>query len=117
MANAFTEGMFNTNIVEFLTGRVNGQFRPGTDGSHILTLPELLGFGPGGVGGNFGSMKGHTSLQESLMTNLRKNGPKMFASIVVIPMAAGVVVKMLRKPVILPANRLLKSTGLDVKLG
>ena len=117
VANAVTEGMFNTNLVEFLTGRVNGKFAPGADGSHILTLPELLGFGPGGVGGNFGAMKGHTSLQESLMSNLRKNGPKMFASIVVIPMAANVVKKVLRKPVLLPANRLLKQTGLDVKLG
>lgn len=109
--------MFNTNLVEFLTGRVNGHFRPGADGSNILTLPELLGIGPGGVGGNFGQMRGHTSLQESLMTNLRQNGPKMFASIVVIPMAANVVKKVLRKPVLLPANRLLKQTGLDVKLG
>jgi hypothetical protein len=30
---------------------------------------------------------------------------------------AQVAKKLLRKPVILPANRLLKSTGLDVKLG
>lgn len=109
--------MFNTNLVEFLTGRVNGNFRPGADGSNILTLPELLGVGPGGIGGNFGTMKGHTSLSESLMTNLRKNGPKMFIAVVGIPMVANVAKKMLRKPVILPANRLLKSTGLDVKLG
>jgi len=117
VANAVTEGMFNTNLVEFMTGRVNGNFRPGADGSHILTLPELIGIGPGGIGGNFGSMKGHTSLSESLMTNLRKNGPKMVAGVVVIPMIANVATKLLRKPVILPANRLLKSTGLDVKLG
>jgi len=109
--------MFNTNLVEFLTGRVNGQFRPGADGSHILTLPELLGAGPGGIGGNFGSMKGHTSLSESLMTNFKKNAFKMGVAVVVLPMAANIAKKALRKPVILPANRLLKMTGLDVKLG
>ena len=109
--------MFNTNLVEFLTGRVNGQYRPGADGSNILTLPELLGAGPGGLGGNYGSMRGHTSLSESLTTNFKNNAFKMGAAVILIPMAANVAMKVLRKPVILPANRLLKSTGLDVKLG
>lgn len=109
--------MFNTNLVEFITGRVNGNFRPGADGSNILTLPELLGAGPGGVGGNFGTMRGHTSLGESLKTNFSRNAVKMGMAVIFIPMAANVAMKVLRKPVILPANRLLKSTGLDVKLG
>ncbi len=118
VANSITEGMFNTNLIEFLTGRVNGQFRPGSDGSHILTLPELLGAGPGGVGGNFGSMKGHTSLTESLTTNFKKNAFKMGVAVVMIPVIANVATKILRKPVILPANRMLKSVGLkDVKMG
>ena len=117
VANAMTEGMFNTNLMEFLTGRINGKYAPGADGSNRLTLPELLGAGPGGVGGKFGTMKGHTSLGESLATNLSNNGVKMLTAIIVVPMAANVVKKVLRKPVLLPANRLLKSTGLDVKLG
>lgn len=117
VANALTEGMFKTNLVEFITGRVNGSYKPGADGSSVLTLPELLGAGPGGVGGNYGSSAGYDSLSAVLMSNLKKNGVKMAASIVIIPMVANVAKKMLRKPVLLPANRLLKSTGLDVKLG
>ena len=109
--------MFNTNLLEFLTGRIDGKYAPGADGSNRLTLPELLGAGPGGVGGKFGTMKGHTSLGESLSTNLSNNGVKMLGAIVFLPMIAGVAQKVLRKPVLLPANRLLKSTGLDVKLG
>jgi len=112
-----TEGMFNTNLMEFLTGRIDGKYAPGADGSNRLTLPELLGAGPGGIGGKFGTMKGHTSLGESLATNLSNNGVKMLTAIIVVPMVANVAKKVLRKPVLLPANRLLKSTGLDVKLG
>ena len=109
--------MFNTNLVEFLTGRVNGNFRPGADGSSVLTLPELLGAGPGGIGGNYGSSPGYDSLSAVLASNFKKNGMKMATAIVVIPMVANVAKKVLRKPVLLPANRLLKTTGLDVKLG
>ena len=51
------------------------------------------------------------------MQNVQKNFVPLAASVVFIPMFANVATKLLRKPVILPANRLLKSTGLDVKLG
>ena len=95
VANSITEGMFNTNLIEFLTGRVNGNYRPGADGSNILTLPELLGAGPGGLGGNYGSMKGYTSLSEALQTNFKKNAFKMGVAIVVVPMAANVAKKLL----------------------
>ena len=102
--------------MEFITGRVDGKYRPGADGSNILTLQELLGAGPGGLGGNYGSMTGHTSLSESLTTNLKKNWMSMAVSVVLIPVAAKTITKLIRKPVILPANRMLKSVGLDVKV-
>jgi len=35
---------------------------------------------------------------------------------ILIPIVAKSVVKLIRKPVILPANRMLKSAGLDVKV-
>ena len=58
-ANIWSEALFNTNPVEFLTGFTNTsvgpRYRPGTDGGGTITLPELLGAGPGGVGGNFGA--------------------------------------------------------------
>jgi hypothetical protein len=49
------------NPIEFLTGITmaengyQGGFRPGTDHGSRITLPELLGVGPGGIGGNFGT--------------------------------------------------------------
>lgn len=57
-ANIWTEAMFNTNPVEFLTGFTSNtgwDFRPGSDGGEVITLPELLGAGPGGPGGHFGA--------------------------------------------------------------
>ena len=105
--------MFNTNLAEFVTGRVNGSFRPGADGSSVLTLPELLGAGPGGLGGNFST--GY-SLQSVLKTNLSNNWMQIAVGVVGIPIIANVAMKLIRKPVILPANRMLKSVGLDVKI-
>jgi hypothetical protein len=79
-----------------------------------LTLPELLGMGAGGIGGNYAAGYG---LQKVVTMNIKKNFIPMMGTVILAPMVANVVTKTLRKPVILPANRLLKSTGLDVKLG
>jgi len=109
--------MFNTNLVEFMTGRVNGKYLPGRDGSQVLTLPELLGAGPGGIGGNYsGSAGQYDNLTNTLMTNFKKNFVPMAVAVVGIPMFAKVATKVLRKPVLTPANKLLKMTGLEVKL-
>ena len=70
VANAITEGVFRSNIVDFFTGRTDGKFLAGADGTLRLTLPELLGLGKGGIGGNYGV--GY-DLQTAVMTNLKKN--------------------------------------------
>jgi len=114
VANAVTEGVFQSNIVDFITGRTDGVFKAGQDGSYRLTLPELLGLGAGGIGGNYS--KGY-GFQRVVTDNIKKNLVPMMGTIIIAPIVANVVTKTLRKPVILPANRLLKSTGLDVKLG
>jgi len=60
LTNIWTELAFKTNPLEFVTG-FTGQsdgsmtFTPGTDGGATITIPELLGAGPGGIGGNYGS--------------------------------------------------------------
>ena len=113
VANSITQGMFNTNLIEFATGRVNGSYKPGADGSTVLTLPELLGAGPGGIGGNYGS--GY-SLESVLKKNISQNWMNIAFGVVLIPVIAKTATKLIRKPVILPANRMLKSVGLDVKL-
>ena len=56
------------------------------------------------------------TLQNTIKSNLEDNWVSMLAGVVLIPVVAKSVVKLIRKPVILPANRMLKSTGLDVKL-
>ena len=114
VANAVTEGVFQSNIMDFITGRTDGVFKAGYDGSYRLTLPELLGLGAGGIGGNYA--KGY-GFQRVVTDNIKKNFVPMMGTIIVAPMIANVAKKVLRKPVILPANRLLKTTGLDVKLG
>jgi len=115
VANSITTGMFNSNLVDFFTGRRDGKFVAGGDGSYRLTLPELLGLaGSGGVGGTYSQ---GLDLQTVLMRNIKKNALPMITTAIVAPMIANVAKKVLRKPVILPANRLLKTTGLDVKLG
>ena len=114
VANAITEGVFQSNIVDFITGRTDGVFKAGADGSYRLTLPELLGLGAGGIGGNYS--KGY-GFQRVVSDNIKKNFVPMMGTVILAPMVANLATKVLRKPVILPANRLLKTTGLDVKLG
>ena len=113
VANTITQGMFNSNIVDFATGRMDGKYRAGSDGSLRLTLPELLGVGSVKLGGNYGS--GY-DLQTVLMKNFKENWATTLAGVVLIPVAAKTITKLIRKPVILPANRMLKSVGLDVKV-
>ena len=114
VANTLTQGMFNANIVDFFTGNRDGMYKAGSDGTWRITLPELLGIGDKvNVGGNYAS---GWDFQKVLMSNLKKNGFQMAAGVVLIPVVAKSVTKLIRKPVILPANRMLKSVGLDVKL-
>ena len=113
VANSITTGMFNANLVDFVTGRKDGAYKAGADGSWRLTLPELLGVGTIPFGGNFYQ----TTLSEVLMKNLKANWGQIAMGVILIPVAANVITKVIRKPVILPANRMLKSIGLkDVKV-
>jgi hypothetical protein len=51
----WTEAALGVNPIEFFTGVIGGKYNPGGDGGSRITLPEMLGAGPGGIGGNFGS--------------------------------------------------------------
>jgi len=50
------------------------------------------------------------------MSNFKKNWVMMTVGVVGIPIIVKTATKLIRKPVILPANRMLKSVGLDVKV-
>ena len=56
------------------------------------------------------------TLANTIKSNLEDNWVSMVAGVVLIPVVAKSVSKLIRKPVILPANRMLKSVGLDVKV-
>ena len=67
-ATIWTKATMGVNPIAFLTGVVEGEFRPGADGGQRITLPELLGAGPGGVGGNFGAYA--ENLPEAIVKNV-----------------------------------------------
>ena len=113
VANSVTQGMFNANLMDFFTGNRDGVYRAGSDGSYRLTFPELLGIGNVKAGGNYST--GY-DLQRVLKDNLKENWLMMTVGVVGIPIVANMAMKLIRKPVILPANRMLKSVGLDVKV-
>jgi len=114
VANSITTGAFNSNIVEFFTGRQDGVYKAGSDGSYRLTLPELLGMaGRGGVGGTYASGYG---FQRVVSENLKRNAPMIIGTVVFAPMVANLLKKSLAKPVVRPLNRLLKDSGLNVKV-
>jgi len=114
IASAVTEGLFNVNILEFLTGRIDGKFAPGGDGGANITAPELLGFTSAGwmssrVGGNYGTGK---TFGDQVRYNLSRNGTKMAATLVMAPIAFTVAQKLTAKPR-RDANKLLKMAGLS----
>ena len=48
IGNAVTHGLFDTNMYEFVTGRIGGVYAAGSAGtSNKVTLPALLGAGMG----------------------------------------------------------------------
>jgi hypothetical protein len=85
----WTEAALGVNPIEFFTGYTmadggyKGGFNPGSDGGQRITLPELLGVGVGGVGGNFGSYakdlpdaikKNMGGIEGVIMTGLKSAG-------------------------------------------
>ena len=56
-------------------------------------------------------------LMEAVEKNLRANGMQMLATVILTPIAFKFGKKLLNKPIILPANRMLKSAGVtEVKI-
>jgi hypothetical protein len=92
-------------------------------GASMITASELLSGLTGGSAGTSGGMMfggKYTTYGDSLLntikSNIEDNWVSMVAGVVLIPVAARTITKLIRKPVILPANRMLKSVGLDVKV-
>ena len=113
VANAITTNVFGANLMDFFTGNRDGRYVAGRDGSYRLTLPELFGAGALSAGGTYG---GDLDLQSVITNNIKSNWIQLGMGVILIPVAANVVTKLIRKPVILPVNRILKSINLDVKV-
>lgn len=132
LGNAVTSGLFNTNMYEFVTGRINGVYSPGTLAtSSQITLPELLGAGLGvgsetrQVGSGYltstitspGAMYGgvHGSFGDALKANLQANGVQMATTLIVTPIAFKVISKLAGKPR-REFNKLARTVGLPVSM-
>ena len=117
VANAVTQNVANAGLIEFFTSDDKGS----GGSSFRITLPELIDGLRGGTGGVYGPTASKYGIDQTpqavLMHNLRKNWVPLTVSVIAIPAIAKVATKVLRKPMILPANRMLKATGLDVKMG
>ena len=117
VADSVTKNVANAGLVEFFTSDDKGT----GSSSFRMTLPEIINGLRGGNAGIYGPTAAKYGLdstpQAILMHNLKKNWVPLTVSVIAIPAIARVATKMLRKPIVLPANRMLKATGLDVKLG
>jgi len=113
IADAVSRGMFNTNLLTFvgLRNDFGGQYSAGNN-SNEITARELFDLAMGGAGGITGTYWSG-GLPQVLKGNLRANAPMMIASIVGIPLAFKIGTKLLRKPILTPANRMLKAAGLS----
>lgn len=129
LGNAVTSTLFNTNMYEFVTGRIDGAYTPGAfSQSSQITLPELLGAGMnvtnvvrpasgygmgittssgyGGVSGGFGL---------ALKENLAANAVSGLTTMIVTPIAFKVISKLAAKPR-REFNKLARTVGLPISM-
>lgn len=116
LANAATQGLFGMNAVAFAT---EGWLTPQTSNSNNsweLSASEIVrGLIPGGEGYGFGSQylaNNENPVMAAIKKNLKDNGPQAIGTMIVAPIAFKMARKVLQRPLITPANRLLKTAGL-----
>jgi hypothetical protein len=114
--------MAGTNLIPFLT---EGWLRPVTPGGNYgsgnswrFSLAELV---QGVATGDYGMSSQWANMDNNMMAalkkNLKENGAMMAATIIGTPILFKFGKKILNKPIILPANRLLRSAGIrEVKV-
>jgi len=112
IADAISRGLFNTNLLTFVGLRQDfgGGYSAGNN-SNELTAREILDVLMGGTGGIY-AKSFPEGLPQVLKSNLKNNGGMILASVVGIPIAFKVGTKLLRKPILTPANRMLKAAGM-----
>jgi len=81
--------------------------------SDEITVRELFDSLMGGTGGQGTAFaQTHGGIPGTLKKNAMKNAGMIAAAVIVTPIMFKVGTKLLRKPILTPANRLLKSAGL-----
>ena len=85
------------------------------DNSWEVTAQEILNLIMGGDGGVAASHKfgGQGGMGGVIRRNLAQNGTNMLLQLITIPIAFKMGKKLLAKPVIRPANRMLKMAGIE----
>ena len=84
-----------------------GWSQSGDNHAMAITLRELFK----------GSQNRHsTTVMSAITQNLKGNWLQLTAGVVGIPILVNTVSKLVRKPIILPMNRMLKKSGIDVKV-
>jgi len=119
VANAVTRGVFGTSLTDFVGLTKNfGPSNPGTNNSYELTAMELINFAMGGKGGvadNWTAEGG--GVPGVIKRNVKLNAGSMLTTVIAAPIAFRMAKKLLGKPLINPANRLIRSVGIrEVKV-
>jgi len=114
VGNAVTKGIFGTSIVPFFTEGWTGNSSKtiATDNSWEISLAEL--FQPN-QGRNLNSA-GMATLGGAIQHNLRNNGGKMVATMILAPMAFRVGKKLAGKPINMMNKFLKPATGNMLKI-
>jgi len=118
ISNAALRAFTGTNIPTFLTGRkIGNAFGPnGTNNSWEFTARELVDLAMGGGGGMSADWQ-KRGITQAIKTNMKEYGGNAVATALLAPIAFSVGRKILRKPLINPANRVLRTVGVkEVKL-
>lgn len=126
IANAVTQGFFNTDLKTFFFNKDGGVSKNRAQNLNQITIRELVSGITGGTGGYGTTMTGGTaptgiqltlgkSFGQTIRDNLNTNGGQMVASLVLIPVGFRVVSKLTSKPRAL-TNRAAKMAGLPVRV-
>jgi len=118
VANAVSKNIAGLGAWDFLTAGTSlntrgasGWATRGDQFNSMITLQEMLS------GGQTSSHMDGDSITTVFMDNIKANWLPLSVAVIGIPIVANVATKLLRKPLILPANRMLKSIGVkDVKV-
>ncbi len=115
IANAVTKGVAGTNLIPFLTEGWLRDATPGNMGgsgtSWTFSAQELI---QGAITGDFSmtsQWEGY-GLKAAFEKNIRENGAMALTTVIATPILFKLGKNLLSKPIIAPANRLLKSVGL-----